>query len=56
MHTWETDADEISAYLQLGSAILMGINRIPDLYDYWSTSELFHYFPVASCIPQEEDF
>ena len=49
--TWETDAEEISAYL--GFAILMGINRLPDRYDYWSTSELFHYFPVASRIPRK---
>ena len=26
---------------------------MPDLYDYWSTSELFHYFPVASRIPRK---
>ena len=49
--TWETDANEISAYL--GFAILMGINRVPDLYDYWSTSELYHYFSVASRIPRK---
>ena len=29
--TWETDANDILAYL--GFAILMGINRVPDLYD-----------------------
>ena len=49
--TWETDANDISAYL--GFAILMGINRVPDLYDYWSTIELYHYFPVASRIPRK---
>ena len=32
--TWETNA-EMKAYM--GFAILMGINRLPDLYDYWST-------------------
>ena len=41
----------ISIYL--GFAILIGINRLPDRYDYWSTSELFHYFPTAPRIPRK---
>ena len=49
--TWETDAAEIRAYL--GFAILMGFNKVPDLYDYWSTNPTFHYFPVASRIPRK---
>ena len=49
--TWETDAEEICAYL--GFAILMGINKLPDLYDYWSTNELYHYFPIASRITRK---
>lgn len=48
---WETDAEEIKAYL--GFAILMGINKLPDLYDYWSTNEVFHYYPIASRIPRK---
>ena len=32
--TWETTAEEITAYL--GFIIIMGINRRPELYDYWS--------------------
>ena len=40
--TWETSAEEIAAYL--GITILMGINRHPDLYDYWSTSPDLHCF------------
>ena len=31
----------------------MGLNRLPDLYDYWSTSEVSHYFPVASRISRK---
>lgn len=49
--TWETDAAEIRAYL--GFAILMGFNKVPDLYDYWSTNPIFHYFPVASRISRK---
>ena len=49
--TWETDTEEICAYL--GFAILMGINKLPDLYDYWSTNELYHYFPIASRITRK---
>ena len=49
--TWETNTEEIKAYL--GFAILMGINRLPDLYDYWSTDEVFHYYPIASRIPRK---
>ena len=49
--TWETNTEEIKDYL--GFAILMGINRLPDLYDYWSTDEVFHYYPIASRIPRK---
>ncbi len=48
---WETNAPEVKAYL--GFAILMGITRLPDLRDYWSTSEVLHYFPIASRIPRK---
>ena len=48
---WHTSVAEIKAYL--GFSILMGLNRLPDLYDYWSTSEVSHYFPVASCISRK---
>lgn len=46
--TWQTDREKIKAYL--GFADLMGINKEPDFYNYRSTNELFHYFPVASRI------
>ena len=45
---WETSADELKAYF--GFLILMAMNRLPEVHDYWSTSENFHYFPVASRI------
>ena len=31
----------------------MGFNKVPDLYDYWSTNPIFHYFPVASSISRK---
>ena len=43
---WETNAEEIKAYL--GFSLLMAMNRLPDLYDYRSTNDTLHYFPVAS--------
>ena len=49
--TWETDAAEIKVYLDF--AILMGIDKLPELCDYWSINGIFHYFLVASCIPRK---
>ena len=49
--TWETNAEEIKAFL--GFSILMGVNVLPDIYDYWSLQESFHYFPVASRISRK---
>ena len=51
VHQWETDSNEVKAYL--GLCILMGMNKLPDLYDYWSTGEAFHYTPVASRITRK---
>ena len=48
---WNTCEEEIRAYL--GFCILMGITKLPDLYDYWSTTDTLHYFPVASRIPRK---
>ena len=31
----------------------MGMNKLPDLYNYWSTDETFHYTPVASWITRK---
>ena len=43
-----TDEEEIKAYI--GITILMGINRLPKHYDYWSTDPALHNFVIASCI------
>ena len=44
---WEdVDADDISAFL--GFALLMGINRLPQLHLYWNTNPAFHYLPIGA--------
>ena len=48
---WETNEEEIKAYI--GFTLLMGLNRVSDLYDYWSTNTVFHYFPIASRISRK---
>ena len=48
-----TDA-EIQAYL--GFVILMGINRLPALRDYWRRDHAYHYGPVADRIPRDRFF
>ena len=45
---WSTDTAEIRAYL--GFMILMGINELPELRDYWSTHEYLRYAPIADRI------
>ena len=34
-------------------SILIAVNVLPDIYDYWSLQETFHYFPIASCISRK---
>ena len=46
--TWETSAEEIRTYL--GFHILMGINRLPEIRDYWARDPKMHYSPIASNI------
>ena len=46
--TWETNAEEIRAYL--GFQILMGINQLPEIRDYWAKDERLHYAPIADRI------
>lgn len=48
---WKTNSEGIRAYL--GFSVYMGINRLSELYDYWSTSDSLHYYPVASRIPRK---
>ena len=45
---WSTTSDEIRAYI--GFYLLMGINRLPEIWDYWAKDEKLHYTPVASRI------
>ena len=41
MHsTWETDLEELKAYL--GFMIVMGLNHLPEIRDYWSTDPMLH--------------
>ena len=45
---WSTDAAEIRAYL--GFMLLMGINELPEIRDYWSSHEYLRYAPIADRI------
>jgi len=41
----------------LGFQVLMGINQLPEIRDYWSKEERFHYPPITdriSCCQFEE--
>ena len=49
--TWTTTVEEMKAFI--GFSVLMGIVKLPDLYDYWSSSEVLHSFPVAARIPRK---
>ena len=46
--TWETDLAEIRAYL--GFMVVMGINRLPEIRDYWSTDSKMHNAFISSHI------
>ena len=46
--TWMTTVEEIQAYF--GFYIYMGLVREPEIRDYWSNDETFHYSPIASRI------
>ena len=49
---WDKMAeDEFRAYL--GFNILMGINKLPFIDDYWSRNPLLHYSPVADRITRD---
>ena len=48
---WSTNAQEIRAYF--GFTILMGINRLPELRDYWSTNPNLHYAPITGKISRD---
>ena len=48
---WSTDPSEIRAYM--GFLILMGINHLPEICEYWSTNEYLHYAPIANRISRD---
>ena len=48
---WSTTKEEIHAYM--GFMILMGINHLPEIRDYWSVSEYFRYAPIADRISRD---
>jgi hypothetical protein len=37
----------------MGFMILMGINRLPEIRDYWSTDKNFRYAPIADRITRD---
>ena len=43
--------EELQAYM--GFMILMGIVKLPSMYDYWKKDEVFHYAPVANKISRD---
>ncbi len=43
--------EELEAYL--GFNILMGINSVPSLQDYWKKNPIFHYSPIADRISRD---
>ena len=46
--TWETSVEELKTYL--GFMIVMGINRLPEVRDYWATNAMLHNSLIASRI------
>ena len=53
--TWtQVTTDELWAYL--GFCILMAVNHLPSMSDYWSTDEVYHYSPVAGRISRKRFF
>ena len=50
--SWENvTQEELKAYL--GFCVLMGINRLPALDDYWSKDQHLNYSPVADRISRD---
>ena len=43
--------EELKAYL--GFYILMGLVRMPSMYDYWSTNPIYRYAPIADRITRD---
>ena len=48
---WSTNQDELRAYF--GFNVLMGINRLPEIWDYWSRDPRLHYSPISERITRD---
>ena len=46
--------EELQAYM--GFMILMGLVKLPSIYDYWKRDEIYHYSPIASRISRDRFF
>ena len=53
--TWE-DITENDIWAMFGFCILMGINKLPALHQYWSHNPVYHYRPVAERITRDRFF
>ena len=49
--TWQTDMAEIKAYF--GFMVVMGVNRLPEIRDYWASDEKLHNTFIASRITRD---
>ena len=49
--TWETDLEEIKAFL--GFMVVMGVNRLPEIRDYWSTDSKLNNAFISSRITRK---
>ena len=49
-NSWNTTTmEELKAFI--GFSVLMGINRLPSIDDYWSKDPPLHYAPISNRIP-----
>ena len=46
--------EELCAYF--GFMVLMGIVKMPSIYDYWQKDEVYHYSPIANRISPKRFF
>ena len=47
----EVTADDVWAYL--GFLVMMGLNRVPSLHQYWSRKDLYYNKAIASKISRD---
>ena len=50
----DVNAEEVWAYM--GFMILMGINHLPALSDYWRMDSTYRYSPIADRITRDRFF